>query len=138
MRRKKGQISFEFITLVSFMFGFFVILLMVIQDNIIEYQEGKMYTGLEEIGEIIENEVNLATTVEDGYQRSFYMPVRINAMPYNVSILGTPHGAVAYVMYVNRSMTQGYSVKIPVNVRATSINIGDNQILKSDGLVYIN
>jgi len=84
--QKRGQISVEFIMLFGMMFFVFILVL----GAVIYYSQIKMressYIALEDLAYKIKGEVELASEVNDGYQRTFTIPSEINFKEYNLSV----------------------------------------------------
>lgn len=85
----RGQIAIEFII----MFGFAAIigLLFLLSANTLfaGINEDQRRTAIDEVGYAIQDEIILATTVQDGYQRTILVPERADRFTYTLTSTAT-------------------------------------------------
>ena len=96
-KRKKGQVSIEFLILLV-MGVFFVLTFIVIVRNLSDQKiQNKALDELDDLGKSIQQELLLASQLQDGYSRDIYIPPKLYGVPYtmNVSV------ASGDIMYLN-------------------------------------
>ncbi len=81
---RKAQSSMEAAVLIAVMSAIVLGFVTVITTTIVETERQKEKLLIEDIADIIENEVNLAATSQDGYQRTFTLPPDLNGFTYYV------------------------------------------------------
>lgn len=128
MRPKKAQGSFEFLMLVGVASIAAIIFLLASSQDIYDLSQKKEFLLLKDQGDRIEREISLAVQVEDGYQRSFKVPLMLENREYGIII-------------TNRTLTlwtdqTSYAVRIPEIIG--NVSKGTNSISKENGLVRLN
>ncbi|MFH1591318.1 MAG: hypothetical protein ABIC95_05325 [archaeon] len=139
--RRKGQVSVEFIAVMTLMFFIFVLFTAVIVGRIAEFRGQRSWNTLVDLGDIFESEIKGAAAMETGYRRSFWLPPLIEAKNYSI-IIYTGDGVASnktifQVQYVNFSKDEPYSVVIPLRTKGT-VNKGLNRIQKNVSWVCLN
>jgi hypothetical protein len=86
MMDKKSQSSMEFVILTGFMMLVFVIFFIVIQGRLVVVKDVRAEQRALEIASIVKNEVELANTVTEGYERVFFIPYDIDGESYTIFI----------------------------------------------------
>ncbi len=86
---QKGQISLEFIIMVSFVFLFLIIFLYLISEYRSEKMNEETYQISQELIYSIQNEVIIAESVHTGYIRQFTIPDEINGNNYRINNTAT-------------------------------------------------
>jgi len=130
---KKGQVSLEFIIMVSLtllIFAGFYSALLHKQMNAIKYNtdlEAKM------LAEYIGYEVNLALTHGENFTKEFELPYKISVYEYNVSYETSDNFTLIYVYYDNR-----YSIGYTIANLSGSLNPGSNILRNTRGMIYAN
>ena len=84
--RNKAQVSAEFIGVIMIMFFIFIIFTTIILGRITEYRKQRNWNTLVETADVLQDEVDLASTMIDGYSRKFWLPNTIELKNYSVSI----------------------------------------------------
>jgi hypothetical protein len=128
MYKKKGQTSVEFIMLFGAVFAVFVVILAVVVQYSVLQNRNKDYLGLEDLGETIKREVEIATQVRDGYVREFKIPLKIDAKNYTLQVIGRDFALIMG--------EQEFVCLLPEYTG--NISKGANIIRKEGGVVYIN
>lgn len=126
---KKSQFTIEFVILIAFMFIIFVGFFAIVSYRLIEEGEEEKQKIIENIATLVENEIKLAKTVKDGYNRTFKIPRKINGNDYAIEIKEDRELVVNYSGYE-------YVLFLPENVKG-DVNTGLNEIAKIDGIVYL-
>lgn len=126
----KSQSAVEFITLASFMLLVVLGFLAVISSNLLEARTESDRKIAEDIADFAYREIDMAKSFNNGYARSFNLPQTVNGISYSINITDNRELAVNYLDYE-------FVRFLPPNVIG-NISKGDNQIVKRDGIVYIN
>ena len=129
-KRNKAQFAIEFIVLIAFMFVIFLGFTAVITSKILDAKEGERQQTAEDIGTLAKNEIELARSVSDGYNRTFSLPAAIEGNSYNISIIG---GRELVVNYLDKEYVAFLQDSITGNIRP-----GKNTITKESGIVHIS
>ena len=120
----------EFIVLASFMLlvvlGFFA----VISSRVLEAKEEGNRKIAEDIAEFAYHEIDIARTVNDGYIRTFVIPLTVNGISYIINVTDDRELVVNYLGYEHVKF-------LPSNVTG-NISIGLNEIRKINGIVHLN
>ena len=128
-RHKKAQSSLQFMVLLGFVFTVFIIYIGYQGNKIISLENDKEYVLTKDLALKIASELNLATSLEDGYTRSFELPQKLDDV-HDYSILDFQTEIV-----VNTSK-QDYSVAVPAH-NGTLVK-GNNTIVLKSGIICIN
>ncbi len=125
---KKAQSSFEFMLLVGVVFFAVLVLVAASYTNISELKGKKEFLMAKDVASIVQNELVLASQVEDGYSRSFLLPENLDGVQYTLLV-------------INNSLTittskSSYFVRIPA-VQGNAAK-GMNNITKQDNIVVLN
>lgn len=122
----KAQAGIEFIILM----GVVALISLIIVGTILFYLKGlrgdEFYYDLKGVGDSIRNEVYLAASVEDGYNRVFFLDNRTN---YNISKQDKS--------IVVSSSDSSHITFVEVEY-VGSFQRGWNNISKLDGVIYVN
>jgi len=82
--RRKSQVAIEFLSLT--IIGFLILLTMVAALGI--YSSGKKlektYSEIQDIGRTVQQELLIASEVQDGYRREIYIPGTVNGININL------------------------------------------------------
>ena len=125
---KKGQGIIEFFMIFSVIMLFFVVFLLIIQENIYEKNLDKERIIAQEIALSIKSEISLAAESSDGYYREFYVPPTLIGKEYEVILdgksiyLSADRIGISYdTIAINGNIVKGYNI-----------------IQKQNGSVYLN
>ena len=129
-KKNNAQFAIEFIVLISFMFIIFLGFTAIVTSKIIEAKESKRQEIAEDIAALAKNEIDLARSVSDGYNRTFNLPLKVDGNTYTIEIIGNRELIVNY-------LDKEYVLFLKDNV-AGNLNTGENTIRKENGVVYIN
>lgn len=127
---KKSQSAMEFIILASFMLlvilGFFAIT----SSRMLEARGEGNRKIAEEIADFAYREIEIAKSVNDGYERVFGMPQNVNGVNYSIKIVDNRELVVDY-------LGNEHVKFLPSNVTGNIVK-GNNKITKSNGIVFVN
>jgi hypothetical protein len=127
----RGQISVEFMTLVSILIVIFTVFLW--SANSWDYKIIGIKTNAEakKLSDIIAFEINSAARAGDGYKRSFYL----DEHPYGISDYDiSVEGYSVFIDWDDKSISSNIITK---NITGNVIK-GWNLIENKDGMVYVN
>jgi len=125
----KGQSGIELLMLVSYsLIVFSAIYLVILQSNFSAIKEKRNMESMK-ISEWIGYEIDIATSIGDGYSKNFTLPDTIIGGTYSVIVTDN-------LVIVNS--TETYTTKIITPNITGTIQSGDNYIENRDGLIYAN
>lgn len=132
----KAQTSTEFVILTTFMLMVFLVFLMLIQGKMFESATEKNELLAQNIMDKVTNEIRLAESITDDYERTFELPVFLaNGVPYNISITGyLIDGGEIVMTYEN--VEKVYFLDSQISATST-IGKGQNIIAKNNGVIDI-
>ena len=127
---KKSQFAIEFVILISFMFIIFVGFFAIVSYRLIEQEESEKQQKAENIAALAYNEIKLAKSVNNGYERTFKLPKKIDGNDYNIRIIDDRELVVDYLEYE-------HVLFLPENV-VGDIGTGLNEIKKNNNIIYLS
>ena len=120
----------EFFALVGLAFLAVILFVALSVNEVREFRDAKEFLLIKDLAFKLQKEVSIAATVEDGYERSFIIPEKLeNIVDYFV-VIGNN------TLTINSSKTV-FSVAVP-KTAGKNFTKGSNKIEKIDGVVYIN
>ena len=128
--RNNAQFAIEFTTLIAFMFIIFLGFTAVITTKILDAKENERQQISENVAQLAKNEIELAQSVSDGYNRNFTLPVKINGNNYTISILDNREIVVNYLDKEYVTFLKGSIIG--------NLTAGKNSLRKNSGIVYVN
>ena len=124
----KAQSSMEFFTLVGLAFLMTILFVVLSANETKEFRDQKEFLLIKDLALKLQKEVSIANSVENGYERSFTLPEKLeNIVDYFVQIRNN-------TITINSSKTV-FSVAI-VNVTG-NFDKGGNKIKKNNGKISI-
>lgn len=126
----KSQSAMEFIVLSSFLFLVIVGFFAISSSKLLDVKEEANRKVAEDIAEFAYREIEIATSVNNGYKRVFYMPQNVNSVDYNIAVVDNRELIVNYLGYEHIKF-------LPSNVTG-NITRGFNVISKENGTIFIN
>jgi len=127
---KKAQFATEFLILLSFMFIAFMILLAVTTNIFGSIKEGENLEAAQDVASVVKEEIDLANTMPDGYQRTFALPKKLRGNNYSVRIIDNRELVVDF-------FDVEHVVFLPSNI-VGNVSPGSIKISKSEGVVYLD
>lgn len=128
---KKGQILIEFILL----YGVALIATILFVESISQNKalhETKESLLVKDVALKIQNEISIASYIEDGYSRQFKLPEKINNKNYNISIINN-----TLTIWTNSTSFIAIFTTRMVNITGY-LKKESNTIAKTNGVIYIN
>lgn len=126
----KAQSAIEFMILVGFSLTVFLILLIVINDNISDNLRQKKDLEVKQLGISVQDEMNLAAKASDGYKREFFLNDRVSGEEYNINLTE----GMVYIL----TKSERHSIGLPIPPFDGQIKLGLNKIRKINGKVKLN
>ncbi len=126
---KKAQFGIEFVILITFMLIVFLGFFGIITYKLADLEEEGKQQAAANIALLVDNEVKLAKSSNNGYERVFEIPSKIEGSDYNISIIGNREVVVAYPGYE-------HILFLPPGVEG-NVSSGLNNITKTEGIVYL-
>ncbi len=124
----RAQIAIEFILLVSVTFIMLLIFLKAVGDQADELNEKKEFILVKDLAYKIQYEINMATQVKSGYNRTFFIPEKLDNKDYTI----TKTENKITISLKNSEFT----ITIPeIN---GNIKNGSNTIINIGGVIYLN
>lgn len=128
--KDKSQLSMEFFTLAGMAFLAAIIFAGLSVNEMREFKDAKDFSLIKDLGLKLQKEVSIASYVEDGYERDFTLPDKLeNSVDYYILTKNTS-------ITINSSKTV-FSARIPV-IYGKNFTKGSNKLEKIDGKVYVN
>jgi len=129
MECSKAQLSMEFFTLTGLAFLMVILFVAASANEVKEFRDQKEFFLIKDLALKLQKEVTIAASVEDGYERSFDLPSKLESIADYFII--TKNSTIT----VNSSKTVFFAA-IP-NVIG-NFTKGSNKIEKINGEIYIN
>ncbi len=131
----KAQTATEFVILTTFMLLVFLVFLMLIQGKMFESAKEKNELLAQNIMDKVTNEIRLAESVTDDYERTFDLPVFLaNGVPYTINITGYSGGGEILMTY--EDVEKIYFLDSQIS-NSSTIGKGTNIIDKKNGVIAI-
>ena len=130
MMNNKSQLSMEFFMLAGLAFIAVIIFVGASAREIGELRDTKDFLLIKDLGLKLQKEVSIASYVEDGYERDFTLPDKLeNSVDYYILTKNTS-------ITINSSKTV-FSARIPV-IYGKNFTKGSNKIERISGKIYVN
>ena len=127
-KEKKSQTSMEFVFLIGIAFMAVLVFTVVGYNKLKDISDEKEFVLVKDLAFKVQNEINLAANVDDGYRRDFTLPQKLDYVDYGITINNNT--------LIVESKNHEYVLLIPA-VRG-NITKGDDVICKNDGVIELN
>jgi uncharacterized protein (UPF0333 family) len=127
---KKAQFSLEFLLLLAVMFIIFTGFLAVTTTKILNAKDRERQQIAEDIAVTVRDEIEFANSLQDGYERTFTLPPKINGNTYTVTVLDNREIVVTY-------LDKEHVEFLPGGISGT-VDVGLNTVRKENGIVYLS
>ncbi len=129
-KKISAQSATEFIVLASFMLFVIVGFFAITTSNMLRAKEDSNMKVSQDIAEFVNNELEIAKSVNNGYKRNFTLPSTVNGIDYSINITDGRELTVNYI---------GYEHLIFLSANVTgNISKGSNVLIKINGIIFIN
>ena len=122
--------EFMFLVIASFFIAFGLLVAFV--DLSADRTTQKAYVELLDLGRAVQQEFLIASELEDGYTRSFFIPDQLNALPYTI-VSGNATQSESYFQFLFENQEVYYAIP-PINGALVK---GTNTIQKINGTLYL-
>ena len=134
----RGQAAVEFIVLSGFMILVFTTFFLVIEERSSLEKQQDQQEQLVQIANVIEQEVLLASQVEEGYGRTFELPLTIGTEPYEIRAYPIDRPSEIVIVAGQGDDEVEYVLFLQENLTPSNIQPGLNKIVKDkDGSINI-
>lgn len=127
--KNKSQFAVEFVMLMAFMLLVFLGFFALISSRILDAKQTENQKIAENLANLVREEIILANSVTDGYNRVFNIPKKVKGVSYNISLLFDRELLVEY-------LGNEHLIFLPQNVRG-NISVGSNEIKKLNGIIIL-
>jgi len=128
--KKKAQSSIEFLILVGAVMFIFITFSLALQTTTLSKIKEKRALEVENLASIVQNEIALASSSLDGYERTFNIPQKIVNLDYTITL----DTGIVYIATDDLSI----ALSLPTKEVTGQIQKGDNIIKKEGGEVLLN
>lgn len=128
--KRKAQSAIEFVIIVAAVLFGSVLLLFVFQQKFYEKMREEQNLAVREIALKVQKEISLAVKARDGYERTFYLPLKALNKEYSIVLTDN-------LVFINTT-GDGEAVSFSVQNVSGFIQKGQNVIRKDAGRIYIN
>ncbi len=130
MNNTKAQSTIEFFSLVIFLFFFFLALTFGVHANISQKNKQRVNLEIIDLASSVKDEIDLAASSTEGYQREFILPTKIAGRDYEINITEN-------TVYV-RTSDGKFATALPVLKITGDVIKGQNKISKSNDSIILN
>ena len=125
---KKAQVSMEFVFLIGLAFMVMVVFIASTRSEFSTLRSEEERSLLKDVSVMVQQEFIIASTVEDGYIRIFYVPQDLDGVSYTIQIVNN----------VLLASTEEYESVLNVPAITGDIQKGNNTINKTNSIIYLN
>ncbi len=137
---KKGQTANETAIIIGVMLLFLIAFVAVISDKLVAASENRIRNLADDLADVIDSELSLAASAQDGYSRMFSLPDSLDGKDYGVLFYNqsaTGSNFTQLVVTMSISGVEYSTVRVtPENIEG-NISIGDNFVRKQNGMVNV-
>jgi len=144
LKHKKAQSAVEIALIITFMLIVMNVFLILVTDKLVDQQTNRYRSMLQDLLDIVDSEVKLASTLEDGYQRSFNLLNDIRGREYSTEtvnffdkISGATSNSTEISFYFDDKPNDQLVTFLPGNVVGVVVK-GTNTVRKEEGFVFMN
>ncbi len=138
--KKRGQSAFEAVMITGVMLLIFSVFFIVISNKSIDSKKQQDLALLDDTAKIIVGELDLAVAAEDGYQRTFEIPLSLGQIYFNITLLSDSLQS-AHSEVILQSINTTYDL-IAIGTVSGIVNgtlqKGDNIVQKKQNIVCVN
>ena len=127
-KQLKAQVSMEFVFLIGLAFMVMIVFVSSTRSEFDELRSEEERSLVKDVSVMVQHELVIASNVEEGYIRTFNIPLKLDGISYTMQIIN------------NTLLTSSEDYEYVLNVPSVEGNIqkGDNTINKTNGIIYLN
>ena len=130
MKCRRAQSSMEFFILTGLAFIVVILFVAASVHEVREFNDQKEFFLIKDLAFKLQKEVVIAASVEDGYERGFDLPDKLEStVDYFITTMNTS-------ITINSSKTV-FSISVPF-IYGKNFTKGSNKIEKINGKIYVN
>jgi hypothetical protein len=126
---RKGQFALELMPFIFLAVLILTVFVVVIAGRITGLQNRDEQSNLQQVTLMLDEEIRIAASVNDGYERDFWLPIKINGKAYSIVILGNT---------TIRASTGSYESSIVTFKVLGQPIAGENHLRKYDNTITLN
>ena len=127
-KNSKAQVSMEFVFLVGLAFTVMVVFISSTRSEFDDLRGEEERSLLKDVSVMVQHELIIASNVENGYFRIFKTPYTLNGVSYSLSVNDG----------ILLATTEDYESVMNVPIVVGDIQIGENSVNKTGGVIYLN
>lgn len=127
----KSQVALQFVIVLGLLLFIFIVFFAMISSQNAEDNKEKLMIQAQDIISAVQKEIVIASTMLNGYSRSFRIPSKIGALNYSFYITGSSNTTL-----ILNLLNNDFSKRIP-RVKGQP-KTGLNNLTKIGGEVYLN
>ncbi len=136
---RKAQSAVEAAIIIGMMTLILIVFLLVVSERNVEVSEQRQISMIDDLAYVVKAEADMAKNAEQGYNRTFTLPITLGGAPYDVAFVGseelTNHTEII-LMSQNPNLPYERAIILPVNV-VGDVCKGSNSITKQKGLIKL-
>ena len=125
---KKAQVAMEFVFLVGLAFTVMVVFVSSTRSEFSDLRSLEERSLVKDVSVMVQHELVVASNVEDGYIRKFIVPLNLEGISYNISIINN----------TLLTSSSGYEYVLSVPSIVGNVVKGNNTINKTGGIIRLN
>ena len=133
---KNAQGSIELMLLISFLAAAFIVFLVFLTNQYTNSELGNEFLMLQDLSKVISKEMKLAASANDGYNRTFKLPEKINGKDYEIIKDVTKTSILIQTIEATKTRSKMAGVLVPLF--EGELNPGKNIIVKTNGIIFVN
>jgi hypothetical protein len=129
IQKNKAQVAMEFLTLAVIALTTLTIFFFIVNHFSSSYAQERIHTQVEDLGLYLQNELLLADSMQEGYQRKIFIPLTIADQDYQI------YSSAGKIVLTYSGTDFVYGVQDTIQ---GSLSKGDNILTKTESQVVIS
>jgi len=125
---RQSQVSMEFVFLIGVAFMVMLVFVSSTRSEFSALQSEEERSLVKDVSIMVQQEIIIASNVDDGYNRIFYVPLTLNSISYEIQIINN-------TLF---TFTEDYEHSLNIPPVFGNVQKGNNTIRKISGIVYLN
>lgn len=137
---KKGQAANETAIVIGIMLLFMITFVAVISDKFVVAADNRIRGLADDLADVIDSELSLAATTQDGYSRVFSLPASLDGNDYTLMLYNKSNTASNFtqlVVSISVSGAEYSTVRITPENIVGALSVGDNLVRNQNGMVNV-